>query len=105
MADSDLTIVILRNIQAEMASFRESFASMQESFALMHQKFDVMTHQLAHLDNRLTSVEEIAIKTANSLGIEAWSSRHRAIRHEGELAELKVRVSALETIVKGKPAL
>jgi hypothetical protein len=57
------------------------------------------------LSERLTNIEEIAIKTANSLGIEAQSSRHRVMRHEGDIAELEVRVSALETIVKGKPTL
>jgi predicted nucleic acid-binding Zn-ribbon protein len=116
MADSDLTIVILRNIQAEIASFRENFvaiqdnfSSIQDNFAVLHQRIDSfrdqVMHQFSHIDNRLTNVEEITIKTATSLGIETQSSRHRAIRNEGEIAELKVRVSALETIVKGKPTL
>lgn len=123
MADSDLTIVILRNIQAELASHRESFVALNERldgtnqridalnerfgerFNSLDQRFEVAMQQFAHLDRRITNVEDIAIKTATAVGVEAQSSRHRTIRSEGEIAELKVRVAALETIVKGKPTL
>jgi chromosome segregation ATPase len=119
MADSDLTIVILRNIQTELASHRESFAaindrfdmmdgrfdSINERFGTIDQRFDSVMQQFAHLDRRITNVEDLAIKTATAVGVDAQSSRHRAIRSDGEIAELKVRVAALETIVKGKPTL
>jgi predicted nucleic acid-binding Zn-ribbon protein len=119
MSDSDLTIVILRNIQAELVSHRERFDSIDhrfdaldqrleainERFISVDQRFDSAMQQFAHIDRRLTNVEDISIRTANALGLDALSSRHRAIRSEGEIAELKVRVAALETIVKGKPTL
>ncbi len=82
MADNDLTIVILRNIQAELATHRERFDAIDKRFDAVDGNFavvnhridslrDQMMHQFAHLDSRISTVEDIAIKTATSLGIEA----------------------------------
>jgi len=105
MADSDLTIVILRNIQSELVSLNERMDGFSVRLDSHGERIDSVAHQLVNVDNRLANVEDIVVKTATSLGIDAQSSRRRSMRNEGEIAELKVRVSALETIVKGKPTL
>jgi predicted nucleic acid-binding Zn-ribbon protein len=105
MLDSDLTIVILRNIQAELVSHRERFDTIDERFDRIDERLDTVANQMSHLDSRLINVENLCVKTANALGQEVQSSRHRSTSNEGEIAELKVRVAALETIVKGKPTL
>lgn len=103
MPESDLTIVILRNIQAELGLIHERMDSHADHFAAIQQRFDTVGHQFSHLDKRITNVEEILVRTATSLGVDAQGSRQRVIRSEGEIAELKVRVTALETLLKTKP--
>lgn len=143
MADSDLTIVILRNIQAELVainerldasnklheSHREHFIAINHRLDSMDARFDAMDVRFDRADqrlmkfeqrtearlsnleqlfvkteSRLLNLESISIGIASSLGVETQSTRHRAMRQEGEIAELKVRVEALEAIVK-KPTL
>ncbi len=81
MAETDLTIVILRKIQAELVSINERLDSTivrldsnDREHEAHRESFAAMMHQFSYLDRRITNVEEIAIKTATSLGMEAQGS-------------------------------
>jgi chromosome segregation ATPase len=129
VADDDLTIVILRNVQSSLGEVEHSLGEVERSLGELRGEVGELRGEVGELrgevrdlghrvdrvevgiegaEKRLTyrmdRLEQTTIKIADQLGIETRSSRQRLIRHEGELAELDSRVSDLEAIVKPKPS-
>ncbi len=93
MADADLTLVILRDIQSRLSSLEETTRS---GFANAEERFTLVDERLSMVERGVTFLAAQVNVMRRHMGLEERKDR----KANDEIRDLQMRVAKLEGLVK-----